>query len=216
MIRIQLADDHALIRRGLRELLETHIGWSICGEANDGREAVELALTLAPDVVILDLSMPVLNGIEATRRIREALPRTEVLIYSMHNAEHLVEEVLAAGARGYVLKSEPPEQVIAAIEALLRQLPFLTPAITGAVLDGYLRTSAQGLGSPDRAQRLTSREREVLQLLAEGRSNKNIAAALDISPKTVETHRAAIMRTTGLHSLADLVRYAIRNGFVEA
>ncbi|HEY7034394.1 MAG TPA: response regulator transcription factor [Thermomicrobiales bacterium] len=215
MIRIMLADDHEIVRRGLRDLVEVHEGWQVCGEARNGREAVALAADLTPDVAILDLSMPELNGIEATRRIRKESPLTEVLVYTMHGSERHIREVFSAGARGYVLKSDPVRQVEAAVEALVQHRPYFTPEIAQKVLDGYLRGGKDEGAVGDAANAMTSREREILQLLAEGRTNKDIAVALSISVKTVETHRSAIMRKLHVTSLIELTRYAIRNGFLE-
>jgi DNA-binding NarL/FixJ family response regulator len=209
--RLLLADDHDIVRRGLRALLEEQPGWQVVGEATNGREAVELALTLKPDVVVLDMSMPELNGLETTRRIRHDLPKTEVLVFTMHESEELMREMLAAGARGYLLKSDAPAHIVAAIEALLRHRPFFTWKVSQALLDKFLNAKDLSTVEP-----LTTREREIVQLLAEGRSNKAIASALGISVKTVETHRAAAMRKLGLGSLADLVRYAVRNRLIEA
>jgi DNA-binding NarL/FixJ family response regulator len=214
MTRLLLADDHAVVRRGLRQLIEAHPGWYVCAEAANGREAVALAQEFAPDVALLDVAMPELNGIEATRRIRSSSSHTEVLIFSMYDADHLVHEALKAGARGFVLKSDPAEQVIAAIDALSKRNPYLTSSVTQALLDVYLREAKRDEEEPA-ATRLTSREREIVQLLAEGRGYKDIAQVLSISPKTVEAHRAAIMRKLDLQSLADLVRYAVRNGIVQ-
>jgi DNA-binding NarL/FixJ family response regulator len=209
--RLLLVDDHEVVRRGLRALLEERPGWRVVGEATNGREAVELTLKLVPDVVILDMSMPELNGLEVTRRIRKELPKTEVLIFTMHESEEMMREVLAAGARGYLLKSDAPAHIVAAIETLLRHRPFFTWKVSQALLDRFLAAA-----EPSAAEPLTSREREVVQLLAEGCSNKSIATRLGISVKTVETHRAAAMRKLGLHSVAELVRYAVRNHLVEA
>jgi DNA-binding NarL/FixJ family response regulator len=216
VIRILLADDHDVVRRGLRQLLEAREDWCVCGEATNGRDAVALAIELLPDVAVLDVAMPELNGIEATRRMRKDLPNTEVLVYSMHDAEHLVHDALAAGARGYVLKSDAAEHLVAAVEALSNRRPFLSSAVTQTVLDTYLRAGARVDEAPPVASRLTSREREIVQLLAEGRGYKEVATALSISPKTVETHRTVIMRKLGFHSFAELVRYAVRNGIVQA
>ena len=211
MVRILLADDHDVVRRGLRGLLEAQPGWEVCGEARTGREAVALASQLRPDVMVLDLAMPDLNGLEATRRIRQEWPETEVLIFTMHHTDQLVRDVLAAGARGYILKSDGAEQLIAAVLALVHHRPFFTARVSEALLDSYLR----GADGEAAAGVLTAREREVVQLLAEGRGNKEVAEALGISIKTAETHRAAIMRKLGLGSLAELVRYAIRNQIIE-
>lgn len=188
----------------------------MCGEAANGREAVERARDLKPDIAILDITMPELNGLEAARRILRVSPRTQVLILTMHHADDLVEEVLRAGARGYVLKSDAGRDLVAAVEALAAGRPFFTARVADLVLTGFLRGSA---GAPARetvAQRLTDREREVLQLLAEGKSNKEVAALLKISVKTVETHRANIMRKLHLHSISELIHYAIRNRMITA
>jgi DNA-binding NarL/FixJ family response regulator len=210
MVRILLADDHEVLRRGVRQIIEEHPGWTVCGEAANGREAVELAVREKPDVAVLDLSMPELNGLEATRQIRKALPQTEILIFTMHENEQLVREVLAAGARGYLLKNDAALHIVAAIDALSKHKPFFTSNVSETLLEGFLRagTSAEAavLGEP-----MTPREREIIQLLAEGHSNKDIARSLGISVKTVETHRATIMRKIGGSSVVDIVRYAIRN-----
>ena len=213
MLRILVADDHDIVRRGLTRLLEEHAGWSVCAEAANGREAVELALEHRPEVAVLDLTMPELNGLEATRRIRQALPDTEVLIFTMHESEELVRSVLAAGARGYLLKSDAARQLVPAVEALAQRKPFFAGRISEVLLEGFLE-SGRRKPTASATDRLTSREREIVQLLAEGNSNKAIARRLDLSVKTVETHRAAIMRKLDLHSLADLVRYAIRNQII--
>ena len=215
MLRILLADDHEIVRRGLKELLEEQAGWTVCAEAANGREAVELAVQSRPHVAVLDFSMPELNGLEATRRIRQAVPNTEVLIFTMHESEELIREVLSTGARGYLLKSDATRQLIPAVESVSRHMPYFSGRVSAVVLDGFLK----GRGSAEPvalgAERLTSREREIIQLLAEGNSNKAIATRLDLSVKTVETHRAAIMRKLDLNSLADLIRFAIRNHIVE-
>ncbi|HSE23966.1 MAG TPA: response regulator transcription factor [Pyrinomonadaceae bacterium] len=214
-MRILLADDHDIVRRGLRDQLTTHEGWEVCGEATNGREAVAMALKLKPDVVVLDLSMPELNGLEATRQIRRELPRTEVLIFTMHETEQLIREVLAAGARGYVLKSDAGRQLTSAVEALSHHKPFFTAKVSEALLDAFLKSNvAPDEGSVFRT--LTDREREIVQMLAEGKSNKEIASQLSISVKTVETHRATVMRKLEINSIVELVHYAIRNQLVEA
>lgn len=213
MLRILLADDHAIVRRGLKELMEEHIGWSVCAEAATGRQAVDLAVEHRPHVAVLDLSMPELNGLEATRRIRQALPETEVLVFTMHESDELVRQVLAAGARGYLLKSDAADQLIPAVESLARHKPFFSGRISEVVLDGFLKSGGAEAAQPA-IQRLTTREREIIQLLAEGHSNKRIAKLLDLSVKTVETHRAAVMRKLELSSLPDLVRFAIRTQII--
>lgn len=214
MLRIMLADNHDVVRQGLRKILESRDDWEICGEATDGRAAVELALRLKPDVVIMDLLMSELNGLEATRQIRRGLPETEILVFTMHEAVELIREVLAAGARGYVLKSEPGQRVIEAIVALSQRQPYFTPVVSETLLNAFL---SNGMDREDVSafNVLTERERVVIQLLAEGKGNKDVASSLGISPKTVESHRSAIMRKLGLHSIAEIVHYAIRNKLVE-
>src|SRR5262245_4008009 len=209
--RVLVADDHAIVRRGLRALVESHPDWEVCAEASNGREAFQMVAELGPDVAIVDIGMPVLNGLEATRQIVQTHPRTEVLILTMHQSDEVVREVLKAGARGYVLKSDADQHLIAAIEMLLQHKPFLTSNVTDAVLTKYLNGDL--VDEPD--SRLTPREREIVQLLSEGRSNKEVAVELDISTRTVETHRANIMHKLGVGSLSDLLHYAIRNRIVE-
>jgi DNA-binding NarL/FixJ family response regulator len=214
MVRILLADDHEIVRRGLKELLEEHIGWTVCAEAANGRDAVELAAKTKPQVAVLDFSMPELNGLEATRRIRQEAPSTEVLIFTMHESEELIREVLAAGARGYLLKSDATRQLIPAVESLSRHTPYFSGRVSAVVLEGYLK-GRPAQPTPLGVERLTSREREIVQLLAEGHSNKSIASRLNLSVKTVETHRASIMRKLELNSLADMVRFAVRHCIVQ-
>ena len=211
-LRILVVDDHAVVRRGVRSLLESHDGWEVCGEATTGRDAVAQSLRLRPDIVVMDLSLPELNGLDATRQILKDSPRTEILVLTMHHSEELARDVLQAGARGYVLKSDADENLIAAVESLRQHKPFLTPTVTEFVLDGYIRDGAE----PDGARSaVTAREREIIQLIAEGKSNKKAASALSISVKTIEAHRANIMRKLHLRSVSDLVRYAIRNKIVQ-
>jgi DNA-binding NarL/FixJ family response regulator len=214
-LRILVADDHAVVRRGVRALLESQPGWEVIAEATTGREAVDLARKLRPDVVIMDVSLPELNGLDAARHILKELPRVEVLVLTMHHSEELVREVLQAGARGYVLKSDADESLIAAVDSLRQHKPFLTATVTEFVLDEYLR-AADGPQLDASLPSVTAREREIIQLLAEGNSNKEIAAALRVSTKTIEAHRANIMRKLRLRSVTDLVRYAIRNRIVQA
>jgi DNA-binding NarL/FixJ family response regulator len=213
MLNILIADDHVLLRRGVRALLEEHAGWQVCGEASNGSEAVALAEKLRPQVAVLDLSMPDMNGIEATRHIRRSLPGTEVLVFTMHESEDLAAEVLAAGARGYIMKCDAERDLIGAVEALAQHTPFFTRRVTEAVL----RRFSQGRPVHEASSPLlTSRERQIVQLIAEGKRTRGIAVKLGISVKTVETHRSSIMRKLHLASLADLVRYAVRNHFVQA
>jgi DNA-binding NarL/FixJ family response regulator len=211
-LRIVIVDDHAVVRRGVRALLESQRGWEVAGEAATGREAVDLAKRLQPDVMILDLSLPELNGLDATRQILKESPRTEVLVLTMHRSEELARNVLQAGARGYVLKSDADQSLIAAVESLRQHKPFLTSTVTEFVLDDYIQRTEDTSGYAA----VTPRERQIIQLLAEGRSNKETASALDLSVKTVEAHRANIMRKLRLRSASDLVRYAIRNRIVQA
>jgi DNA-binding NarL/FixJ family response regulator len=211
--RIFLADDHEIVRQGLRVVLQDRPEWQICGEATNGREAVKKTAELEPDVVILDISMPELNGLEATRQILKEVPKTEVLILTVHDSENLIAKVLEAGARGYILKSDASKHLIAAVDSLLLRKPFFTQKVSEIVLDGYLSDRPPLKGEPRR--NLTPRETEVLQLLAEGKSNKEVATTLNISVKTAETHRTNIMNKLDLHSISELVRYAVRNQLIE-
>jgi len=198
----------------VRSLLESQPGWEVSGEATTGREAVDLARRLQPDVIVMDLSLPELNGLDATRQILKESPRSEILVLTMHHSEELARDALQAGARGYVLKSDADQSLIAAVESLRQHKPFLTSAVTEFVLDEYTRradTHDDGGGHTA----VTAREREIIQLLAEGRSNKEAASTLGISVKTIEAHRANIMRKLHLRSVSDLVRYAIRNKIVQ-
>ena len=213
--RIVLADDHEVVRQGLRVLLEAQTGWEVVGEAVNGREAVEKTRQLKPDIVVLDITMPELNGLEATRQILKAAPQTEVLVLTMHESEQVAREVLSAGARGYLLKSDAGRDLVSAVDALRNRRPFFTPRISQMVLEGYLHGPAVSEGGQPKRDLLTPREREIVQLLAEGKSNKEVASSLGISPKTIETHRANIMRKLNLHSVSDLVRFAVRNRMVE-
>jgi DNA-binding NarL/FixJ family response regulator len=214
VIRILLADDHDVVRRGLSVLLSNRPDWQVVGEAQNGREAVALALKHKPNVAILDLSMPELNGLEATRQIRKEVPETEVLVFSMYESEQFVRDLLAAGARGYVLKSDVTTQLLIAVETVARHRPFFTSDVAERVLEGFLKLGELSGGDGSSAGILTPREREIVQLLAEARSNKEVSTILGISVKTVETHRASIMRKLGINSIVDLVHYAIRNNLV--
>jgi len=211
-VRILIADDHEVVRRGVRTVLEGQTGWVVCGEASTGREAVAKALDLRPDIVILDISMPELNGLEATRQIRRAVP-AKILILSVHESEQLVTEVLEAGAHGYVVKADAGRTLVEAILAVLGRGEFLTERVHVAASrpTGARRAPAGGR----RAARLSPREREVLQLLAEGKSNKEIGVLLGTTTKTAETHRTHILAKLDLHSMSELVRYAIRNRVIE-
>lgn len=210
--RILIADDHELFRRGVAAELTQVPGWVVAAEATNGRDAVTLAAALKPDIVVLDLTMPELNGLDAARQIVLADPAARVLILTAHESEQLVREVLSAGAQGYVLKSDAGRTLIAALQALLEGGSFFTSNVARMVLDGYLRSES---GETAAAQALSAREREIVQLLAEGNSNKDIARALNISVKTAETHRSNVMRKMDFASLAELVRYAIRNNIIE-
>ena len=213
-VRILIADDHELIRKGLVATLAEVPGWTVVAQAENGRQAVELAQSTHPDIVILDMTMPELNGLEATRQILATRSGERVLILTAHESEQLVREVLNAGAQGYVLKSDAGRALVAAVEALLDGRPFFTSKVARIVLDGFLR-SPEGTAA-DPAQGLSPREREIVQLLAEGKSNKEVARALGITVKTAETHRSNIMRKMQFASLSDLIRYAIRNNIVSA
>ena len=208
-LRIVVVDDHAVVRRGVRALLESRTDWEVVAEATTGREALDAVKRHRPEIVVMDIGLPELNGLEATRQIVQESPQTEVLVLTMHHSEELAREVLKAGARGYVLKSDADESLITAVDTLRQHKPFLTSGVTEFMLDGFLRD----MSVPDLSTRdpVTPREREIIQLLTEGLSNKEAAARLGISVKTIEAHRANIMRKLRLRSVTDLVRYAIRN-----
>ena len=217
MLRILLADDHELTRSGLRYLLEKHEDWSVCGEASNGRMAVEMAEKLRPDFAILDMSMPEMNGLEATRQILKKQPQLNILIFTMHETERVIVDVMEAGARGVVLKSDVGENMVAAVESISKGRRFFTSRVAETVVEAYLSKRLEGEKDDPASQFiLTTREREVVQLLAEGKSNKEVADRLGISARTAEGHRSEIMRKLKLGSLADLVRFAIRNGIVQA
>jgi DNA-binding NarL/FixJ family response regulator len=209
MIRVLLADDHALVRKGFRLILETQPDIEVVGEAGNGREAVEQALKLHPDVVVMDVAMPELNGIEATRRLADSVPRTRVLALSMHKDSVYVREILKAGARGYLLKDSLDSDLVNAVRAVARGDGYLSPGVSDAVLSDYRRHVTNPLDL------LSSREREVLQMIAEGKTNKEIASALDLSVYTVDAHRGKIMEKLDLHSTGELVRFAVRNGLID-
>jgi len=209
-LRILIADDHELMRRGVRSLLEAEVGWRVVGEAANGQELVEKTETLRPDVVVLDISMPRLNGLEAAHRIKKILPEVKILILTMHDSEQMVRSVLDAGARGYIAKSDAARDLVTAIEALHRNRTFFPPKVDQLVLDSFLRNeSKKTLQDP-----LTSRQKEIVQLLTEGKTSKEVATLLNLSIKTIETHRANIMKRLHCHCFSDLVFYAIRNNIV--
>jgi len=215
-IRLLIADDHTIIREGLRKLLENEPGLQVVGEATDGREAVIKAQDLLPDIVLLDLSMPGLHGIEATRQIARRLPKTKVLILSMHKNEAYVLQALQAGASGYILKDSASEEVVSALRCVFRGDSYLSPSISRVVIEDYLRLSSPGSGGAKSLyDTLTVREREIFQLLAEGLKNQTIAERLHVSVKTVETHRAHIMEKLNLNNIAELVKYSIEIGIVQ-
>jgi DNA-binding NarL/FixJ family response regulator len=210
MTRILIADDHDVVRSGLRAILEAHSGWEVIAEAADGREAIKQALETKPDVAVIDDSLPLLDGIEATRQIRRREPRTEVLIFTMHDEEVLIRSVLEAGALGYLLKADAKRYIIAAVEALAEHKPFFTARVSQTLLASFL-------GKTDTTfdHTLSPREESVIKLIAEGHGNKEIASILSIGVKTVESHRTSVLRKLNLSSTADLVRYAIRNKLAE-
>jgi len=212
-LRIMLADDHEMLRRGLRTILTEQPGWEICGEAVNGREAVELAIQLRPDVIVMDIAMPELNGLEATRQIRRAWPKAEILVLTFDESEALVREVLAAGARGYVLKNDVSRVLVHAVESLSQHRPYFTSKVAEVLLQG-LGQKVKIPDAPSLDDPLTAREREVVQLVAEGKSTKEVAQVLNISAKTAENHRTNIMRKLKVNSATELVRYAIRNKII--
>jgi two-component system response regulator NreC len=212
-LRILLADDHTVVRQGLRKVLEDRPDWEVVAEAGDGREAVRQAEEHKPDVAIIDVAMPLLNGIEATRQICKRSPSTRVLVLSMHSDEAYVHQLLKAGATGYLLKDSADVDLIQAVDAVSKGKSFFSPSISRVMLDDYVRQLADK-GITDRYESLSEREREVFQLIAEGKANKEIAVLLSISPSTVETHRARIMEKLDLHSAAEIVLYAVRKGVI--
>jgi DNA-binding NarL/FixJ family response regulator len=215
-LRIMVADDHELVRRGLCTLLQGHEDWEICGEASDGREAVEKAKHLKPDVIILDVGMPNLNGLDATRQLCRQNAHYKVIVLTITDTDQVIREALDAGARGFVLKSDAARDLVSAVEALQRNRMFFTPRVNDMVLAGFLDKGQNPTGTlvPE-LPKLTPREREVVQLIAEGKSSKEVASLLNLSTKTAETHRSNIMRKLGLHSIRDLVVYAIKNNIIQ-
>ena len=213
-LRILIADDHGLVRRGARAILRSRRGWRVVGEAANGREAVQKARELKPDVAVVDISMPELDGVEVARQIRQTLPDTKVLVLSMHESDQMVRRALDAGATGYLLKSDLSDCLAKAVEAVAAGKRFLTPKVSEIVLEGFLKTGSRHQHEGRAGPRTTPRELEIIRLLAEGKANKEIAAQLGITVRTVETHRAKIMLKLGLHSLAELIHYAIRHGII--
>lgn len=215
-VRILIADDHEVVRRGMCALLEAHEGWEICGEAPDGREAVEKAKQLKPDVIILDVGMPNLNGLAATRQLSQQSSSYKIIVLTIDDSDEVIREALDAGARGFVLKSDAARDLVSAVEALQRNRMFFTPRVNDMVLAGFLDTGYNSGGTrPPKLPKLTVREREVIQLVAEGKSSKEVATLLNLSTKTAETHRSNIMRKLGLHSVRDLVLYAVKNKIIQ-
>jgi DNA-binding NarL/FixJ family response regulator len=214
-LRILVADDHEIVRRGLISLIKSHPDWEVCAEADNGRQAVEKANQTKPDIAILDIGMPVLNGLEATRQILRERPRVRVLILTITDTDQAVQAVLDAGARGFLLKSDAARDLVTAVGALADNKTFFTARVADLILSGYLNKTPRSVKSDLSVQSLTSREREVVQLLAEGKSSKEVACHLNLSVKTAETHRSNIMRKLGLHSVSELVLYAVRNSIVQ-
>lgn len=209
-IKVLLADDHVMMRGGLHMLLEQNAEIVVVGEAEDGREAVLLAKKLSPDVVVMDIAMPDMNGIEATRQIIAEHPGVKIIALSMHSDRHFVSEMLKAGAMAYLLKQCAVDELITAIKTVLKNQTYISPCISGVVVDQFVRTASKS--EPSVFSRLTDREREVLQLMAEGKSSKEIANQLNLSIKTIETHRMKIMEKLNIHTVAELTKYAIREG----
>ena len=213
-VGLLIADDHEVVRRGIRALIQEQPGWRIAAEANDGRDAVNKANEFQPDVAILDITMPSLNGLDAAKQIAELSPRTKVLILTIHESDQLSRKALDVGVRGYILKSDAAFDLITAVSSLLSNKTFFTPKVAQMVLNAYLGKGPRA--SEDAPLQITAREREIVQRLAEGKSSKEVASVLDISAKTVETHRSNILRKLHFHSVTELVRYAVRNHIVEA
>jgi DNA-binding NarL/FixJ family response regulator len=215
-LRILIADDHEVMRDGTRGLIERQPGWEVCGMAGTGREAVAQAIQLQPNIVIMDMSMPDLNGLDAAIQIKRRLPRTEILIFTAHETDELIREVFEAGAKSYIFKSEAHHFLVDAIRSLSEHKPFFTSKVSEVLFAEMLSRSGATPQATQTSRRLTPREREIVQLLAEGNSNKKVAGVLGISIRTAETHRASVLRKLNLDSLASLVRYAIRNKIIEA
>ncbi|HSZ53268.1 MAG TPA: response regulator transcription factor [Caulobacteraceae bacterium] len=210
MLRILIADDHEIVRKGVRDVIEGHPGWQVCAEASDGQQALELALKEKPDIAVLDVTLPILNGIAVTQRLRKDQPHIRVLLFTMHDDDDTVSRGLAAGARGYVLKSDSESHLEAAISALGANRPYFSSPVSELLLDAALNERKRS-----KLESFTIRELEVAQLIAEGNSNKQIGRLLDISIKTVESHRAAAMRKAGVHTAAEFVRFAIKHNLIQ-
>src|ERR1700730_7142759 len=214
-LRILIADDHEVVRKGMRALIEHEAGWEVCGIAINGQEAVDTAKKLKPEVVVLDMTMPELDGLEALRQIKQALPNTEVMIFSAHHSEEVIEQLFDAGAKSYIQKSDAGRHLVAAIRSLAEHKPFFTPEISQILFSKFLSVNPWKKQGAQK-HTLTDRERDVVRLLAQGSSNKEVAKTLGVSVRTAETHRGVLMRKLGLDSLAALVRYAIRNNIIDA
>jgi DNA-binding NarL/FixJ family response regulator len=215
-LRILVVDDHEIFRRGLRYLLEKHESWEVCGEAWDGRKAVEMAKQLEPDVIVMDIGMPNLNGLDATRQLMQLNPQFKVIMLTIYDNDQVIKEALDVGAKGFVLKSEAARDLVSAVEAVQNNRRFFTPRVNDLVLAGFLeKDQAVSRGEPPNLPTLSMREREVTQLVAEGKSCKEIALLLNLSTKTVQTHRSNIMRKLSLYSLHDLIIYAIQNHIIQ-
>lgn len=215
-LRILIADDHDVMREGTRAVIERQPGWEVCGTAATGREAVAQAIRLQPDIVIMDMSMPDLNGLDAAVQIKRRLPPTEIIMFTAHETDDLIREVFEIGVKSFIFKSEAHTYLVDAIRSLSQHKPFFTNKVSEILFSDILNRSAKGSNGNEPGQRLSAREREIVQLLAEGKSNKEVADALGISVRTAETHRASILRKLSLDSIASLVRYAIRNKMIEA
>ncbi len=213
-LRLLLVDDHTLVRQGLRKILEERPDWEVVEEVGDGREAVRAAMAQKPDVAIIDAGMPLLNGIDATQQIVRRVPETRVLMLSMHSDEAYLTRALQAGATGYILKDSAGKDLLKGVEAVAAGQPFFSPAIERLMLDDYVRRAAGVTAVADRYETLSAREREIFQLIAEARTSREVAELLDISPATVETHRARILQKLDVHNTAELVLYAVRRGVI--
>ncbi|HEX4631309.1 MAG TPA: response regulator transcription factor [Chthoniobacterales bacterium] len=215
-LRILVADDHDIVRRGTRAVLESHPGWQVCGLAANGREAVARAIELKPDIVVIDMTMPELNGVDAAIQIKRQLPDTEILMFSGHESEDLIRRAFEAGVKSFIFKSEAHNSLVDAVDALSQHKPFFTAKVSEILFSNIVNRTDDGpRDETDPGQTLSAREREIVQLIAGGKSNKEVAEAFEISVRTVETHRASILRKLNLDSVAGLVRYAIRNHLIE-